>query len=732
VNDHSVDSIGGTGASVKNGWQDIPSRDDAQGGEAPQAGGPGPEQSGTLEAMLACVRAGIGVLPVKVDGSKRPDLTSWAEYQDRVATEEEVRRWCRQPCGFGTIGGKVSGGLEQLDFDRAATAIFPAWRELVEAERSGLVARLNVSSTPKPGYHVRYRVADFEVPGSLKLACDPDAPKEEGKVLIETRGEGEAALAPGSPPGCHPTGRPYLHHSGPELPDVPTLTADEREVLVRCARSFDRRPPPGYRPASSAGPLKPGDDFSRRGPDWSEILTPHGWEVARERGEVRYWRRPGKDGVGWSATTGFCRGKDGADLLHVFSSNADPFENDKSYGKFAAFALLAHNGDFGAAAKELARQGYGERKKTAQAQRDAPAGAACEWGPVPLSPYVLTPASAKRAYGAVTVSFSVSRDGSEMDSFTLSDSTSGRVATRQLFRNACPGPTQEEVESAFAALLRMARARLAARDVGDGKTLLQIARETMLPKWELKFVTPKGEAWSESKDRPVPAWQFHRCVPEDLLDAARQACDLPEGLPLVDLKKQCEHTLEVIWSTDITSLGDAAHSGLKEDSKAARRFRGAVVAAFRESRSYTLDKKDGQATLIYATLAERVKSLYEEFRRRHPQGDSDWRRTQRNADCWWRAAMAGGRPVVEVAVAWTVFKPAALDLYGVADADGFAAVAEMFGVARPGERAEVPGEGTGVVLTREMTEACCPVFPHQAQAEQQDADKVHDASVDTQ
>jgi hypothetical protein len=54
-------------------------------------------------------------------------------------------------------------------------------------------------------------------------------------------------------------------------------------------------------------------------------------------------------------------------LFCNFSENAYPFQGANgaklctSYSKFAAYTLINHNGDFGAAAKELARQGYGTR-----------------------------------------------------------------------------------------------------------------------------------------------------------------------------------------------------------------------------------------------------------------------------------------------------------------------------------------------------------------------------------
>ena len=50
-------------------------------------------------------------------------------------------------------------------------------------------------------------------------------------------------------------------------------------------------------------------------------------------------------------------------MFHCFSSNARPFEANKSYNKFGVFALLNHNGDFHAAADALRKKGYGPKDK---------------------------------------------------------------------------------------------------------------------------------------------------------------------------------------------------------------------------------------------------------------------------------------------------------------------------------------------------------------------------------
>jgi putative DNA primase/helicase len=332
----------------------------------------------TLEAALAYVKAGLSVLPVRANGSKAPAITHWKEYQHRLATEPELEEWFGNGrlAGIGVICGKISGGLELIDFDAEAETIYPAWVELVEAEVPGVFGRLSVVKTPK-GYHVRYRCA-APIPGNTKLAMTADKPVE---VLIETRGEGGYGIAPGSPVECHERRIPYEHRSGPKLSQVETITPDEREILIRCAKSFDRsvEAEPRHVNGDQAQGVSPGDDYSTRGPDWSEILGSHGWVCVREQGQVRFWRRPGKEGTGWSATTGRCSNSKGHDLLCVFSTNAPSFPgpaNDRacsSHTKFSAFALLNHAGDFRAAAKALAADGYGDRRPTGQsAATDGP------------------------------------------------------------------------------------------------------------------------------------------------------------------------------------------------------------------------------------------------------------------------------------------------------------------------------------------------------------------------
>jgi putative DNA primase/helicase len=339
-----------------------------------------------LEAAFAYLRARLSCIPIATDGSKVPDgrllprkwdeqeqrkKATWDPFKERLPTEEELRRWFDRPDppGVAVVCGAVSGNLECLDFDEEAESIFPEWCELVEAECPGLIDQLTIIRTPKPGFHVRYRCTS-QVPGNTKLAekyeTDPKTNKLVKRVLIETRGEGGYALAPGCRPECHPTGRLYEHHRGPKLSQVTTVTEDNREVLIRCAQSFNRIPAEEPKVTRLKVGWDPGDDFNHHGPDWANIIEPHGWTLVHTKGQERRWKRPGKMEPGWSATTGVCRSEKSGELFAVFSSNAAPFKGPHDGracscdSKFGVYALLNHGGDFSAAAKDLAAKGYGQ------------------------------------------------------------------------------------------------------------------------------------------------------------------------------------------------------------------------------------------------------------------------------------------------------------------------------------------------------------------------------------
>jgi len=341
--------------------------------------------AGFAEALR---RAGLSTVAIREDGSKAPTVP-WADFRRRLPTTEELRRMHSNGAGIAVIGGRVSGNLEVLDFD--APDLVAPFRSIVQSQAPGLIERLVISETPGGGQHLLYRHRD-DPQGNQKLAQELRADaqgQERPHTLIETRGEGGYAILPGSPAACHPSGRPYRLLHG-DLLRIPTISAEERAILLTSARALTRYvPAPGTHdrtPASSGVDrgARPGDAFNAAA-DWATLLEPAGWRHVYSHGGVTAWRRPGKE-RGISATSGY----GGTRLLYVFSSNAAPFEPERTYSAFEAYALLHHAGDRRAAARDLAAHGYGQPRPApvpapppASSGEAATAGAIAEDWPEP-------------------------------------------------------------------------------------------------------------------------------------------------------------------------------------------------------------------------------------------------------------------------------------------------------------------------------------------------------------
>lgn len=287
----------------------------------------------------------IAVIPLALDGTKRPAIPSWKTYQTELPTADLVSEWWRSPRGMGVICGVVSNGLEVLDFDKQADVIFPEWHRLNEL----LAVRLPVVETPSGGYHVYYRCN--VVCGNTKIAM------ADGETLIETRGEGGYIVGVSSPASVHERNFPYVQVAGPVIPEVPTITEAERLQMWRAARMFDRaglyqqqaaKAKPKQIQSRQVNGNEPWRQFDSQA-NWDLILRTDEW-TSRD-GEA--WTRPGKR----SGTSATLREASGGDLvLVVFSSNAgiEP-------GSYSASSYLAHaryGGDFkraNAAIKEVIR-----------------------------------------------------------------------------------------------------------------------------------------------------------------------------------------------------------------------------------------------------------------------------------------------------------------------------------------------------------------------------------------
>lgn len=337
-----------------------------------------------LDGARAWHRAGCSVLPIALDGTKRP-VGQWRDRQTTRPTDDQVEREFAGPVGVAVATGSASGNLEMFEIEGPRTEAAELVRQLAEAcEAAGIggvwqkIAAGYVEQSPKGGVHLFYRVAGRDVPGNTKLArrykTDDELNDDERArrrdrpeqqfihTMIETRGQGGYVIvAPTPAAASDPTGpygqKPWVAFPGKTPDMIPTISAELRDELHRVAATFDRTSraataltaPQTALVGPAADSDRPGDVFART-TDWQAILGPHGWKKAfgpDGQGKT-YWTRPGKR-YGISATTT----DDGPGGLWVFSTSTT-FEAETLYTKFGAYAHLEHGDDLSAAASALA------------------------------------------------------------------------------------------------------------------------------------------------------------------------------------------------------------------------------------------------------------------------------------------------------------------------------------------------------------------------------------------
>ncbi len=143
------------------------------------------------EAALSYLARGWSVVPIHAR-DKRP-IIRWQEYQQRRASEHEVRRWFREwpDANVGIVTGAVSG-LVVLDIDPKHGGS----ESLAALERRhGLLPRTIGAVTGGGGRHIYFSHPGGVVLNRVRLA--------EG---IDLRGDGGCVVAP---PSVHVSGRRY-------------------------------------------------------------------------------------------------------------------------------------------------------------------------------------------------------------------------------------------------------------------------------------------------------------------------------------------------------------------------------------------------------------------------------------------------------------------------------------------------------------------------------------------
>lgn len=288
------------------------------------------------------INYGLSVIPVDVK-TKAPLLKTWKQYQSKICSESQCKKWSAGGA-IAIICGKVSGNLEMLDFDNKAE-FYDEWASYIS---QNLLDKLVIETSQSGGKHVIYRLAGV-VQGNRKLAMGID-----NNVRIETRGEGGYFICAPSP------GYQLIQN---DFSNILTLSESEHAELIQSAKACNQAIPKEIHKQEKRDyqGIPSWQDYDDR-TDPTDLLCDYGWQRVGRTGRTHnggvtcLLRRPGKDrGVSGSVIDG--------KIFYCFSTNAAPFESEKGYPPSAVYAILRHNGDFSASAKDLYQQGFGDRQE---------------------------------------------------------------------------------------------------------------------------------------------------------------------------------------------------------------------------------------------------------------------------------------------------------------------------------------------------------------------------------
>jgi len=295
------------------------------------------------------IKQGLNIIPVS--DKKIPSIKGWKKYQSEMVNLDEMPEYD----AVAVITGKVSGNLELIDIDQKYClhgTLRDRYKQLVDDFSPGLWDKLVECTTKGGGFHLVYRCE--EIGTNVKLASRPSTPeeleekKEKFKVLIETRAEGGYFL-------CKPTvGYDVVKNV---LLDPPTISKEEREILLRAARALDEVPLPLWesqsKPQFNSEGIPSWEAFDDSD-EWLNIMKSEGWSVQRETDTKIFLKRPGDSDSKYSGN--FDKRHR---LMRIFSSSTE-FDNSRSYSPSAIFTVLRCGGDFKQGARQLLEMGYGK------------------------------------------------------------------------------------------------------------------------------------------------------------------------------------------------------------------------------------------------------------------------------------------------------------------------------------------------------------------------------------
>lgn len=293
----------------------------------------------TLGRAINLLNSGFSVMPISE--GKKP-LILWKEYQTKKIEKSELEKLEAKTKGYGIITGYYD--VECIDVD---LKVFPTiqdgkkfWSEFVSFISDHIDdfnRKFVIYKTINSGYHIIYRCSKVE--GNRKLATL----KGHSQALIETRGTG---------------GYIYIYDnqvSELSYEQIQEITEEERDILFSLCRYFhyDEAKVEVKVENTEYSGLTPWEDYNQRN-RVLDLIANEFTAVKHLTDRIVIRKTNSKD-----ALHGFIYKDTG--MCYLFTT-ATIYPHESPLTPFSIYAYKYFNGDFSAAAKELYKEGYGERK----------------------------------------------------------------------------------------------------------------------------------------------------------------------------------------------------------------------------------------------------------------------------------------------------------------------------------------------------------------------------------
>lgn len=250
---------------------------------------------------------------------------------------EELRDFDYTRIGITT--GHLSLSLEAFDFDLKNIPNGAEHKRYMEMFNSkipeDLLAKLVIQKTVSGGYHYIYRCSEIE--SSMKLANN-----EQGKAIIETRGEGGYIQV-------YPTeGYEMIQGS---FDKIPLISPEERATLFASAIMMSKTLTKEIKKRQSKedrNNISKWEEYNEDPEKGLDILFEHGWTLKGEDDDWYNLTRPDSKSGGLHA--GYNKE---LNFLYVFSTSQEWFQTEKPYNNHDILAILEYDGNYPRAYAEL-------------------------------------------------------------------------------------------------------------------------------------------------------------------------------------------------------------------------------------------------------------------------------------------------------------------------------------------------------------------------------------------